>query len=287
MLKGGNAMRTSRFRNGFTLIELLVVIAIIAILAAILFPVFAQARAKARQTSCLSNVKQIGLGMMMYTQDYDETLTVDAWDGWNKGSSYAACSRDNPLIRAEAKIDPYIKNSQIFACPSSLISGVSWDSGRGTCRWNSWGFPDFMCYPGDTSRGKPLSYGWNAWVFWGTDGSGVGNCKVAPVSLAMIVAPAGKIMFGDGTHTQLYVDRMTFTNYTASSSPANASNAKVYWPFDAVGGSKEPIVPDKHTRHSLGQNFAFLDGHGKWIQYSNFTGKPGATVATQYMDYSQ
>jgi len=61
-------------RKGFTLIELLVVIAIIAILAAILFPVFARAREKARQTSCLSNMKQIGLAFMMYTQDYDETL---------------------------------------------------------------------------------------------------------------------------------------------------------------------------------------------------------------------
>src|SRR2546427_4281930 len=71
-----------RTRHGFTLIELLVVIAIIAILAAILFPVFAQARQKARQTVCISNVKQIGLAMMMYTQDYDETLTLDAWDGW-------------------------------------------------------------------------------------------------------------------------------------------------------------------------------------------------------------
>src|SRR6266852_4197702 len=108
-------MQSTRKRNGFTLIELLVVIAIIAILAAILFPVFAQARAKARQTVCLSNVKQIGLGMMMYTQDYDETYTVDAWDGWNKAAgSYAACSRDNPVIRAESKINPYIKNSQIF-----------------------------------------------------------------------------------------------------------------------------------------------------------------------------
>src|SRR5205823_6126050 len=141
-----------RTRHGFTLIELLVVIAIIAILAAILFPVFAQARQKARQTVCISNVKQIGLAMMMYTQDYDETLTLDAWDGWNKPAGpFAPCSRDNPYIRVESRINPYIKNTGIFADPSSLISPVVWSNSRGTCRWNSWGFPEFMCYRGDES----------------------------------------------------------------------------------------------------------------------------------------
>ena len=72
---------TRASRRGFTLIELLVVIAIIAILAAILFPVFAQAREKARQTQCLSNMKQIGVGLMMYAQDYDETLPIQPLDG--------------------------------------------------------------------------------------------------------------------------------------------------------------------------------------------------------------
>ena len=93
--------------NGFTLIELLVVIAIIAILAAILFPVFAQAREKARQTSCLSNIKQVNLATLMYVQDYDETFpfhglydfTVGA-QGWTR------------------KVEPYMKNLQATWCPS-------------------------------------------------------------------------------------------------------------------------------------------------------------------------
>ena len=100
-------------RYGFTLIELLVVIAIIAILAAILFPVFAKAREKARQASCLSNVKQITLGMLQYAQNYDEIFCKNcsynavrgAYDRW-----------DTFLIQ------PYIKNSQVLVCPSSRLS---------------------------------------------------------------------------------------------------------------------------------------------------------------------
>jgi len=90
-------------RRAFTLIELLVVIAIIAILAAILFPVFARARAKARQTSCLSNVKQISLALMMYAQDYDEAYPcvshASGYDWWQ------------PL-------HAYVRNAQIFRCPA-------------------------------------------------------------------------------------------------------------------------------------------------------------------------
>ena len=76
--------------RGFTLIELLVVIAIIAILAAILFPVFAQARNKARQTACLSNLKQLGTGFAMYTQDYDETMPI--WTSNACGSNGLSCA---------------------------------------------------------------------------------------------------------------------------------------------------------------------------------------------------
>src|SRR5690242_4800310 len=117
----------SRRCLGFTLIELLVVIAIIAILAAILFPVFAQARSKARQASCLSNMKQIGTGLMMYTQDYDEVLPgVDPSNGhaagydrnlgWNEPftagvpATYRNWARD---------VQPYIKNYGVYKCPET------------------------------------------------------------------------------------------------------------------------------------------------------------------------
>jgi len=92
--------------RGFTLIELLVVIAIIAILAAILFPVFAKAREKARQSSCISNQKQISTGIMMYSQDYDEMLPIEFF-GW---SNVPATWRDI--------VQPYIKNDKVMMCPS-------------------------------------------------------------------------------------------------------------------------------------------------------------------------
>ncbi len=107
-------------RRGFTLIELLVVIAIIAILAAILFPVFARAREKARQTSCLSNLKQIGLALQMYAQDYDDTLPRSAM--YTEPS--AVLPEGGPDYWFE-QIYPYVNNAQIFACPSESFNGIS------------------------------------------------------------------------------------------------------------------------------------------------------------------
>ncbi len=94
-----------RKRSGFTLIELLVVIAIIAILAAILFPVFARAREQARRTSCLNNLKQLASASLMYAQDYDEALPV-------------AQTQGNSLLNVVEALWPYVNNRQIFYCPS-------------------------------------------------------------------------------------------------------------------------------------------------------------------------
>ena len=114
-------------RKGFTLIELLVVIAIIAILAAILFPVFAKARDKARQATCVSNMKQIGNAMMMYLQDYDEVFPCEwhgAWgeDFYNTKTVTYLTSDSDPYGNYQPLIYPYVKNFNVFMCPNSAWS---------------------------------------------------------------------------------------------------------------------------------------------------------------------
>jgi len=147
-------------RRGFTLIELLVVIAIIAILAAILFPVFARAREKARQTSCLSNLKQLGLGGLMYAQDYDETLPMHV----------TATNSAPTWVYWPETMQPYIKNQQMLVCPSNP-PGFALSSFGGTYR---------------------TSYGYN-WTW-------LGSGNAAPPwgrAMAQVVYPANTIMFAD------------------------------------------------------------------------------------------
>lgn len=130
-------MYVSKLKNttkrGFTLIELLVVIAIIAILAAILFPVFGRARENARRSSCQSNLKQIGLGIMQYVQDYDERLPgatdgtggVNQYGGW---MFYEVFGRPGRFLPNNGSIYPYIKSNQIFVCPSDSTGQTAGNS---------------------------------------------------------------------------------------------------------------------------------------------------------------
>ena len=136
----------NRKSRGFTLIELLVVIAIIAILAAILFPVFAQAREKARQATCMSNMKQIGTGVMMYVQDWDESYPKS-----RLAHLKGATDCGQRVVTWKAEMLPYVKNIAIFKCPSNPYSKYPDETQKAEAD----GYPTF-----------PISYSYNGAILW-------------------------------------------------------------------------------------------------------------------------
>jgi prepilin-type N-terminal cleavage/methylation domain-containing protein/prepilin-type processing-associated H-X9-DG protein len=237
-------------RSAFTLIELLVVIAVIATLAAILFPVFAQAREKARQTSCLSNVKQIGTALMMYAQDYDEQLPS---------------GRYNPVAPNAADIGKgwagqvygQIKNDQIFKCPDDSTPAVAATAS----------------YPALS----PVSYGYNY------------DIALNP-ALAALNAPAGTVMLAEVTGDVASVtesgEQAFAPMYSAAGNgpsvllaidgtamPAAAGSAR--YDTGPMGGyhlTFSPLVPyptifkAETGRHSDGAVFCLADGHAKFFR---------------------
>ena len=190
--------------TAFTLIELLVVIAIIAILAAILFPVFAQAREKARATACLSNEKQIGMGLLQYEQDYDEALPY-IWYGSNGGGSAAGGN-----YKWMDAVYPYIKSEAVFNCPDALQKVVN-------AQGNFYPYHYYQNYAGLSPAPAPNaaggagynfyygSYGLNAMYRLDTSGGTLTRTPpcgayAKPTTIAKINAPTSTVWIVDGNN---------------------------------------------------------------------------------------
>lgn len=245
--------------SAFTLIELLVVIAIIAILAAILFPVFAQAREKARQTACLSNTKQLGNALAMYTQDFDETLPMGGWSNVNGTSS-----------RWFRDLYPYVKSLDVYVCPNITEDPMSI---AGYYRPTLYNFPRF---PGDTERYPTSSGGYAA-------NANLVNFNAASKTLADIVDSSGTFIICDASR----VTNAVIGNYDATTWPKyqdRNSDWEVYPPTDWLGGSTTRYSTDNTTlrrrpiaRHSGGLNIIYTDGHAKWSKIEQFLGPLSAT----------
>jgi prepilin-type N-terminal cleavage/methylation domain-containing protein/prepilin-type processing-associated H-X9-DG protein len=286
--------------KAFTLIELLVVIAIIAILAAILFPVFAQAREKARQASCLSNDKQIGLGVMQYVQDYDEVYPQAYYYKNNTATTNGGAS--GGYVTWTVTLQPYIKNAQLFVCASDKNGGLNPDNPP--CN----PFTDVNA-PGCEAQVPKLSYTVNAAIMPRKRGPQDGP-RVVP--MAAVDTPADVIAVTEFSNFSSCVlddsTGQTSTNVrNKSHRPVNAFTlaggaqyvgqsvadmsatlyavtkpvAEAAWggPSDsgivtntsgcrAVAAAGRPHIQYlEPARHNGGSNYTFADGHSKWFRF--------------------
>ncbi len=270
-------LSAARGRKAFTLIELLVVIAIIAILAAILFPVFAQAREKARSASCLSNVKQLGLGTMMYHQDYDETFPMGGWNEPAIGNVVATYGRWYNDVR------PYIKNVTIRNCPSAPIK-VAEQYGYVT--------------NGDGSNGS--NYGMNEsvspWISSANPqwGSVIKLAKLtAPAGLAMITdvgnldekwANASKTELQNPLTWKAHVKYVTDWQVVGPERFDSAGNINYDYASSSNFGAQDNNLRRPVGLHSDGTNVCFADGHAKWNKIDRLVGPLNTTGNKGYLD---
>jgi prepilin-type N-terminal cleavage/methylation domain-containing protein/prepilin-type processing-associated H-X9-DG protein len=245
-----------RTRKGFTLIELLVVIAIIAILAAILFPVFAKARERAQQTACLSNTKQIGLAMMQYLDDYNGAFPVNSFD------PQPLRTRLWPFL-----LMPYAKTADIFKCPSH--AGKPNTTGKNN--------PEMMFYTGWSVSNGPvpatpardtwytqeipgIGYAFNEFVIGIRDVQPPHNYIKHPRRRDEIKSPADVGIFGDGTYL-----------YCLWNPVQEAGQTVWYWYRGKKGADDYYGWP----QHNGGNNFVFADGHAAYDKPTGGDTGPG------------
>jgi prepilin-type N-terminal cleavage/methylation domain-containing protein/prepilin-type processing-associated H-X9-DG protein len=245
--------RSQRWTAGFTLIELLVVIAIIAILAAILFPVFAQAREKARQASSQSNVRQLGLGINMYKQDYDERFPFGGWFPDASGN----CCGSFGTGEWQNTIAPYIKNKGVYRCPSSTDSD---ENPRNPQEW-SW-------------DRNPVSYLYNNML--GRDRNPRNDSAVkAPADCWMLVDGHSDWGGRDGVDWMGRPNTVWLMEDTTFGDASGLIHGWLSWQGFTWG------LP----RHNGGANVCYVDGHVKWIKVNPTGGN--MTVAQGNAIYRQ
>lgn len=252
-------------KQAFTLIELLVVIAIIAVLAAILFPVFAQAREKARQTSCLSNLKQIGLATSMYALDYDESV-VHTELGGDKGDENERYWGD--------MLQPFLKNWNMLTCPSAGGQAVKFKNGAGSFseQWAyHYGINDITddspsCTPSGSSNGPDSPY--------------CTHIGVAGQALSTISYPSETILIADSLPANSDSGDVS-TGISGSSNPSNLAHSRheINWQLghrDSTYLQVDGQSQDAYPRHTDGFVYVLIDGHSKWrkrtIQNGRFSG---------------
>jgi prepilin-type processing-associated H-X9-DG protein/prepilin-type N-terminal cleavage/methylation domain-containing protein len=243
-----------RWSLAFTLIELLVVIAIIAILAAILFPVFAQAREKARQISCLSNTKQMGLAILQYNQDFDETYPISYYAFAPGRFSASLTPVSWPRI-----IQPYVKNTRIFQCPSeqSTVGNVP---GTGD----------------DAASRYPVSYSFNYFLTGNFSPTGIPGSNLAKVQ-----KPAQTVMIVDGaSQPQLNVNPANWPQKKNAAAVAGAPDTANRTAWLLVHAGTQPVVNFADygaplARHGGRLNVLWADGHAKSATIESFYRLPG------------
>jgi prepilin-type N-terminal cleavage/methylation domain-containing protein/prepilin-type processing-associated H-X9-DG protein len=262
----------SHKQRAFTLIELLVVIAIIAILAAILFPVFAKARAQARKVSGLSNLKQIANASMMYAQDYDEQFPSWNW-GRNATNSGVFVEPNGSGIWPVATF-PYVKNVGVWQDPSDRLRYRLPD--EWLAEFPPKGGP-VVTDPADVrlDASSWISYGWSESL---EDGGQGGN----GMALAGLQFPAENLMVSDGRGWLM--DTWSRFSWTTDLQVRRASYTEADW-IDELGGG--PYPPDYNhmaqwSRHGNGSNVAFADGHAKFTRLQDLIciGPDNSQIAT-------
>jgi prepilin-type N-terminal cleavage/methylation domain-containing protein/prepilin-type processing-associated H-X9-DG protein len=245
--------------KGFTLIELLVVIAIIAILAAILFPVFARAREKARQTSCVSNLKQIALAELMYCQDYDDHLSPGwawipaSWDAPPEGLWYTGFWMWNNFL------NPYVRMGKAGANGKMEGHGV------------------WVCPSGKSgSQAHARHYGYNQNILGYSnmdEATYPGNAGVASKTLAAIASPAQCFMFMDAGCYAMSYSWVTNPSAAIWYMPGTAQPGAARWA--AAGDNGDWMDMDwREGRHNGFCNVAFVDGHVKAVKGQSMWGNP-------------